>query len=473
MEAEKELKENIHPSKVKKRVVDLTEGSIWKKLIIFAFPIMCSNLLQQLYNTVDSLVVGRFVGHTALAAVGATGSLTSLIIGFFMGMGTGSGVVISQYYGAKDHKNLEKSVHTAMAVALIFGVVLGVIGVIISPFLLELMNTPDDVLDQAVVYLRIYFGGVITLTVYNIGSGILRAVGDSKRPLYYLVVSGIANVFFNLLFVCVFHMGVAGVAWGTILSQLLSCILVIGNLVRCKDSYQLQIRRIRIEKEIFWRIAKIGLPAGVQSMVISLSNIVIQSKVNIFGSVAMAGYSAANRIDGFVYMPLNALSLAMTTFTAQNLGARKMERAKHGTRTAIIMGLIAIIATGWTAVLCARPLVSLFSSEENVISYGIRTITGLGGGYFLFTFNDILAGVIRGAGNATVPMIISIFNMCIVRILWLTILLPIWQDFNLVLICYPLTWGLSSLCYVIYYKKGHWLKHWQEEVHYIKEKQTK
>ncbi len=203
-----EAKEEISgEKKTDKRVVDLTEGSIWKKLIIFAFPIMCSNLFQQLYNTVDSLVVGRFVGHTALAAVGATGSLTGLIIGFFMGMGTGSGVVISQYYGAKDHKNLEKSVHTAMAVALIFGIVLGIIGIIISPFLLQLMNTPDDVMDQAVLYLRIYFGGVITLTVYNIGSGILRAVGDFKRPLYYLIVSGIANVVFNLLFVCVFNTG--------------------------------------------------------------------------------------------------------------------------------------------------------------------------------------------------------------------------------------------------------------------------
>ncbi len=470
---EEEEVANCTQSKVqKKRVIDLTQGSIWKNLIIFAFPIMCANLFQQLYNTVDSLVVGQFVGHTALAAVGATGSLTGLVIGFFMGMGTGSGVVISQYYGAKDHVNLEKSVHTAMAIAIAFGIILGVIGIIISPFLLTLMNTPDDVMDQAVLYLRIYFGGVITLTVYNIGSGILRAVGDSKRPLYYLIVSGIANVVFNLLFVCVFNMGVAGVAWGTILSQLLSCILVIINLVKCTDSYRLDLRRIRFDKEIFFRIAKIGLPAGVQSMVISLSNIVIQSKVNIFGSVAMAGYSAANRIDGFVYMPLNALSLAMTTFTAQNLGARKMHRAKKGTRTAIIMGLIVIIAAGWTAALFARPLIGLFSSEEDVIIYGVRTITVLGGGYFLFTFNDILAGVIRGAGNATVPMIISIFNMCIVRILWLTILLPIWQDFNLVLVCYPLTWGLSSLCYLIYYKKGHWLKHWQEEVHYVKETQT-
>lgn len=470
---EEEEVANCTQSKVqKKRVIDLTQGSIWKNLIIFAFPIMCANLFQQLYNTVDSLVVGQFVGHTALAAVGATGSLTGLVIGFFMGMGTGSGVVISQYYGAKDHVNLEKSVHTAMAIAIAFGIILGVIGIIISPFLLTLMNTPDDVMDQAVLYLRIYFGGVITLTVYNIGSGILRAVGDSKRPLYYLIVSGIANVVFNLLFVCVFNMGVAGVAWGTILSQLLSCILVIINLVKCTDSYRLDLKRIRFDKEIFFRIAKIGLPAGVQSMVISLSNIVIQSKVNIFGSVAMAGYSAANRIDGFVYMPLNALSLAMTTFTAQNLGARKMHRAKKGTRTAIIMGLIVIIAAGWTAALFARPLIGLFSSEEDVIIYGVRTITVLGGGYFLFTFNDILAGVIRGAGNATVPMIISIFNMCIVRILWLTILLPIWQDFNLVLVCYPLTWGLSSLCYLIYYKKGHWLKHWQEEVHYVKETQT-
>lgn len=464
------LKSTKGPNKAG-RVVDLTSGLIWKRLIMFALPIMWANLFQQLYNTVDSLVVGQFVGHTALAAVGATGPLTGLIIGFFMGMGTGSGVVISQYYGAKEHENLEKSVHTAMAVALVFGIVLGVLGILVSPLLLELMNTPDDVMDQAVLYLRIYFGGVITLTVYNIGSGILRAIGDSKRPLYYLIISGIANIVLNLLFVCVFQMGVAGVAWGTILSQLLSCILVIINLVRCTDEYRLVLSKIRFDKEIFIRIAKIGLPAGVQSMVISLSNIVIQSKVNIFGSTAMAGYSAANRIDGFVYMPLNALSLAMTTFTAQNLGAGNMERAKKGTKTAIIMGLVVMIAAGWTAVLFSRPLIGLFSNEENVIAYGIQTITVLGGTYFLFTFNDILAGVIRGAGNAVVPMIISIFNMCIIRILWLTIILSIWQEYYLVLVCYPLTWGLSSLCYFIYYKKGHWLKSWQK-VQYVKGKEA-
>ncbi|MCI8633382.1 MAG: MATE family efflux transporter [Lachnospiraceae bacterium] len=447
----------------KARTVNLIEGSIWKGLILFSLPLMASNLFQQFYNTMDSLVVGQFVGSTALAAVGSTGSLSFLVIGFFMGFGTGSGVIIAQHYGAKEPEEVSKSVHTAMALAIFFGIVLGVVGILIAPGLLKLMNTPDDVMDQAVLYLRIYFGGVITLTVYNIGSGIMRAVGDSKRPLYYLVISGITNVVLNLVFVIVFHLGVAGVALATIASQLLSSVLVVRDLMRTQESYRLELRKIRFHKEILLKIAKIGIPAGVQSMVISLSNIVIQSKINIFGSDAMAGQAAAQRIDGFVYMPLNAFSLAMTTFTAQNLGAGKFDRVHRGTKTAMLLGLISTIALGWSAALLARPLVGLFTDKEEVLYYGIRSVLVLGGTYFTFVFNDILAGVIRGAGNAVVPMTISIFNMCIVRILWLTIILSIWKNYYLVLVCYPMTWTLSSLCYIIYYFKGKWREPWKQK----------
>lgn len=447
----------------KSRSVSLTEGSIFKGLLIFSLPLMASNLFQQFYNTMDSLVVGQFVGSTALAAVGSTGSLSFLLIGFFMGFGTGSGVIIAQHYGARDHEGVSKSVHTAMALAIVFGIVLGIVGAIVAPMLLTLMNTPENVMAQATLYLRIYFGGIITMTIYNIGSGIMRAVGDSKRPLYYLIIAGITNVLLNLLFVIVFKMGVAGVALATIASQLLSAILVVRDLMRTHESYRLELKKIRFHKDILIRIAKIGIPAGIQSMVISLSNIVIQSKINIFGSAAMAGQAAAQRIDGFVYMPLNAFSLAMTTFTAQNLGAGKYDRVHKGTRTAMLMGLVSTIGLGWTAALLAKQLVGLFSGEADVISYGMKSVMVLGGTYFLFVFNDILAGVIRGAGNATVPMIISIFNMCIVRILWLTIVLPIWQNYYLVLVCYPMTWALSSLFYIIYYLRGKWKDPWKEK----------
>ena len=444
------------------RVANLTEGTIWKELVLFALPLMASNLFQQLYNTADSLVVGRFVGSTALAAVGSTGSITGLVIAFFMGMGTGSGVVISQYYGARDYDNLHKSVHTAVALAIAFGIGLAIIGVILTPYMLRWMGTPDDVMGQATEYLSIYFAGIISLTVYNIGSGILRAVGDSKRPLYYLIVAGITNVVLNLVFVIVFNMGVAGVAWATIASQVLSSILVIANLMRSQGPFRLVLKDIRFHKSILLQIAKIGLPAGVQSMVISLSNIVIQSRINLFGSAAMAGHSAASRIDSFVYMPLNAISLATTTFVAQNLGARKMDRVKKGTTTSILLGLGVTIAVGWIAALISEPLIRLFSDEQPVIDYGVQSLRIRCIRISIFVFTDVLAGVIRGSGNAVVPMTISMVNMCFVRILWLIVAMQFWYDYNVVVFSYPLTWGLASLCYFIYYKKGNWLKKWKE-----------
>ena len=448
---------------VKAKNMNLTEGTIWKQIVLFAFPLMCSNLFQQLYNTADTMVVGRFVGSTALAAVGSTGSVTGLLVGFFIGMGTGSGVVISQYYGAKDYENLHKSVHTALALAIVFGIVLGILGVVLSPTLLRWMGTPDDVMDQAVLYLRINFIGLITLTVYNIGAGILRAIGDSKRPLYYLVISGVTNVVLNLLFVVVFKMGVAGVSVATICSQLLSSILVLHNLSKAAGPYRLDFKAIRFHKDIFFKIAKIGLPAGVQSMVISLSNIVIQSKINAFGSAAMAGHSAASRVDAFVYMPMNAISLATTTFAAQNLGARRLDRVKKGTRTSIMLGMGITIVVGWAASLAAEPIIKMFAEEQEVIDYGIMSLQIRCMTYFLFCMTDVLGGVIRGSGNAVIPMCISLTNMCVIRIIWLVIATAIWNDFSVVVITYQLTWTLTSLCYLIYYLKGNWMKKWEVE----------
>lgn len=448
-------------SALRRRNIDLTKGNIWTQLVIFALPLMASNLFQTLYNTADTLVVGRFVGPTALAAVGSTGSITGLIIGFFMGMGTGSGVIISQAYGERNDEAVEKGVHTAIAVAIVLGIGLGLIGVILSPLMLKWMSTPEDVLDQAVLYLRINFLGLISLTVYNISAGILRAIGDSKRPFYYLVISGITNVILNLIFVLVFHLGVAGVALATIASQVLSSVLALHNLTHTDGSYRLHLKQIRIDWPTFRKILKIGVPAGVQSMVISLSNIVIQSQINVFGSAAMAGHSAASRIDSFVYMPLNAVSLSTTTFVAQNLGAGQLERAKKGATTALILGALVTIGIGMTAVLLRTPLIKLFTTDAEVIRFGVMSLTIRCATYFLFTGTDVLSGTIRGAGNAVVPMCISLVNMCVIRIIWLMIAIPIWHEFWVVVVCYPITWFLASACYIIYYARGTWLNRWR------------
>ncbi len=447
---------------LRRRYIDLTQGSIWKQLIIFALPLMASNLFQTLYNTADTLVVGRFVGPTALAAVGSTGSVTGLIIGFFMGMGTGSGVIISQAFGERNDEAVEKGVHTAIAVAIVLGIGLGLLGVVLSPLMLRWMGTPDDVIEEATLYLRINFIGLISLTVYNMSAGILRAIGDSKRPFYYLVISGITNVLLNLLFVITFRMGVAGVALATIISQVLSSALALHNLIHADGPYRLHLKQIHIDWPTFFKILKIGIPAGVQSMVISLSNIVIQSQVNVFGSAAMAGNSAAGRIDAFVYMPLNAISLSTTTFVAQNLGAGKLDRAKKGARTALLLGSLITLGIGLLAALFRTPLVSMFTTEPEVIAFGALSVGIRCATYFLFAGTDVLSGTIRGAGNAVVPMVISLVNMCLIRIIWLLIAIPIWHEFWVVVACYPITWFLASACYLIYYLHGGWLKKWKE-----------
>lgn len=445
----------------KARNIDLTQGTIWKQLLLFALPLMASSLFQQLYNTMDSLIVGRFVGPTALAAVGSTGSLNGLVIGFFMGMGTGAGVIVSQTFGARDYEGVQRSVHTALWTAGVLGIVLGIIGYFITPAMLTWMQTPDDVFDQAVLYLRINFAGLITLTVYNMGAGILRAVGDSKRPLYYLITAGVTNVILNFIFVVFFHMGVAGVALATVISQLLSAVLVLLNLYHTHGIYKLHFKEIKPHRQTLWRIVRIGIPAGVQSMVISLSNIVIQSNINVFGSAAMAGNSAAGRIDAFVYLPTNSLALGVTTFVAQNVGAGKLDRVKKGVTTCMLLGFGITLGLGLLAILIRRPLIGMFTSDEEVMAYGILSMTIRCGTYFLFVPTDTLSGVIRGSGNAVVPMIISLVNMCLVRLVWLWIAIPIWHEFWVVNVCYPITWTLASLCYLLYYR-GFAKKHYEK-----------
>ena len=440
-----------------KRMITMTEGSIEKRVIQFAIPILLSNLLQQMYNTLDTIVVGRFVGSTALAAVGSTTALINLIIGFYMGLSTGAGVVVAQYYGAKNDEQLHKTVHTGMAISLASAVIIAVVGVVGAPFFLRWMGTPDDVMALAVSYLRIMFGGVIFMTLYNMGSGILRAIGDSTRPLIYLAVCAVLNVGLNLIFVIVFEMGVNGVAWATIIAQSISAALVLYNLIHTKEAYQLHPTKIRFHRDVFGRIVSIGIPAGVQSMVISFSNVVVQSNVNSFGSVTMAAFAASGKIDAFIYMVANALGLTATTFVGQNIGAKQYERVRTGVKHIIVLAMGSVAAFGGLVALLAPMLVGLVNSEPDVAAIGAVQLRYLALTYWILAVPEVLSGSIRGSGISLVPMLISMIGMCGFRLVWLAIVMPIFRDFRVASVCYVVSWVLTASTYLIYVKKSGWM----------------
>lgn len=326
--------------KQKTKQVIMTEGVIWKQLLAFSMPLLVGNLFQQLYNTVDSIVVGNFIGSEALAAVGSSNSLINLIIGMFMGIATGAGVIISQYYGAKDDQKLHWAVHTCMALSLIGGTLLIVLGVLLSPLILKWMGTPEEVMPNSVAYLRIFFCGSLFNLVYNMGAGVLRAVGDSRRPLYYLCVSSVVNIILDMVFVVVFHMGTAGVGYATVIAQAVSSVLTVRTLMKTEDSYRLVPSEIRIDRRMMKRILKLGIPSGIQQSIISLSNVIVQANINGFGAAAMAGYGAYSKVDGFAMLPLQSFCMASTTFTGQNIGAKKAKRVKDGMFQGIAISLI-------------------------------------------------------------------------------------------------------------------------------------
>lgn len=434
----------------------MTEGNIVKQLILFSIPLLIGNLFQQLYNTVDSIVVGNYVGSQALAAVGTCTPLVNLLIGFFMGVAAGAGVIISRFFGARKTEELSQAIHSFSAFTLILGVIMTVIGVVFSSFFLKLIGTPADIFQDADTYLKIYFGGVLFTMIYNSGSGILRAVGDSKRPLYFLAISSIVNVVLDLVFVIYFDMGTAGVAWATLIATAISSILVVFVLVTTKHEYRLVIKDIKIHKPILMEIIKIGIPSGLQQMIVSFSNTMVQSYVNSFNSAAIAGFSSANKFDNFLSLPTQSFSLSITTFVGQNLGANKIERVKHGVRTCIILSLIVVVLLGVPAFLFAEECISIFVKEPTVIQIGSTMMRTMIPFYFALCFTQVLTGAIRGAGVTTVPMFAAIFCYCIVRQLILAIFMPIVKSVNLVFWSYSLTWSLCAIILIIYYKKGHW-----------------
>lgn len=400
----------------------MIKGSILKQLINFAFPLLLGNLFQQLYNTVDSVIVGQFIGNEALAAINSSVPIINLLISFIIGISVGAGVVISQYYGARKKEKLHDAVHTTLAFSFVSGLIFTFIGITASPLILKLMGTPDNVLIQSNTYLKIYFSGILGVILYNMTSGILRAVGDSKRPLYFLIVSSILNIFLDLLFVIVFHMGVAGVAIATSIAQFTSAILTFLVLIKSNEEYAVKIRDIKFNKIQLYKIIKLGLPTGLQNTIVSFSNTIVQANINSFGDLAMAGCGSYSKIDGFAILPVMSFSMALTTFVGQNLGAKEYDRVKKGSKVGILLSLTTTILIIAILNIFTPSLLKFFSSDENVIYYGTLMMRILSPAYIFLSLSHAFTGILRGAGLTKIPMFVMISCWCIFRITWITIL---------------------------------------------------
>lgn len=435
----------------------MTEGSIWKKILFFSIPLILGNLFQQLYNTVDSVIVGRFIGSSALAAVSCGGSVINLLIGFCIGASAGAGVVIAQAYGAQDKEGVKKAVHTTIAIAIVAGIIVTVAGIFLIPSMLRLMGTPAEVYQDAVVYLQVYFGGMLFSVIYNMAAGILNAVGNSRRSLIYLMVAAISNIFLDLLFVVVFQMGVVGVALATDISQLLSCIFILRFLIRSKESYRVYPKEIKFYPGLPSKIIKIGLPTGIQNIVIALSNVIIQSSINSFGTIVMAGFASYVKIDGFNFLPVMSFSMAATTFTGQNIGGERYDRVKRGMKVSLAMGIGYTICTGILLMVFAPQVMGIFTTSQEVIDCGVYMMKFFCPFYAVLAYIHIMAGTIRGTGKTLPPMLIILFSLCVFRIIWIATAVPkIGELYGLIMV-YPLSFGVGAILTTIYAIKGKWM----------------
>lgn len=444
---------------MEKQTTLMTEGSILKKIFFFSVPLILGNLFQQLYNTVDSIIVGNYVenGKAALAAVGSSTSTISLLIAFSQGAAVGAGVIIAQYLGAGNKKKLEEAVHTSMGIAVVLGIILTVLGMCGSSTILRWMNTPEDVIGQSDLYLKIYFAGVVFNVIYNMGAGILNAAGNSKRSLIYLCYASVINIVLDLLFIRGLGMGVEGAAIATDISQIASGVFVIAFLMRTNEDYRIQLRKVRIHKKMAADIIKIGLPTGIQNMVISFSNILVQSSVNSYGSSAMAGFGAYLKVDGFNILPVMSFSMAVTTFTGQNCGAGKIDRVKKGMWVTMVMGIVYTIATGCLILIFREPIMRLFTKDKTVMEYGIHAMYYFCPFYFLLSIMHSLAGTIRGAGKSIQPMVILLISLCVFRIIWIISVLPGFSTIDGIYVLYPLSWILGVILMTAYALRGKWL----------------
>lgn len=440
----------------------ITEGSIFGQLLLFFFPILFGTFFQQLYNTADAMVVGRFVGKQALAAVGgSTSTLINLLVGFFVGLSSGATVVISQFYGARKADKVHWAVHTSIAFSVIGGIIFMIVGLVGSPWALETMKTPEDVMGHAVVYIRIYFLGIIVNLVYNMGAGILRAVGDSRRPLYFLIASCFTNIILDVLLVAVLRMGVAGAALATITSQLLSAILVVRALMKTDDMYKLEWKKVRIDQRMLQRIVRIGIPAGMQSVMYNISNVIIQAGVNTLGTDNVTAWATYGKVDGLYWMMINALGISATTFVGQNFGAGRLDRVRKGAGACMVIGVVLTASVGVVLYNGGHLLVELFTTDRQVQAISMDLLHFMVPTFITYIAIEILSGTLRGVGDAWMPLVITGIGVCAVRVLWIMFVLPHYHTIIGAAFCYPLTWSLTTVAFVIYYYIFSSLRRWK------------
>lgn len=437
--------------------IDMVNGPLLGKIIKFAIPLMLSGILQLFFNAADIVVVGRFAGSTAMAAVGSTGSLINLIVNVFMGLSVGTNVLVARYYGARDYKNLEETVHTSVFASIVCGCILIFVGIFLAKPMLTLMGSPEDVIDQATLYVRIYFGGMPAMMLYNFGAAILRSVGDTKRPLYFLTISGVLNVGLNLILVIVFDMGVAGVGIATVVSQCLAAVLVLICLVKSDAPYRVELKKLHIYKSKLLEMIRIGLPAGMQGTVFSISNVLIQSSINSFGSVVMAGSTAAGNIEGFVYTAMNSFYQTSLSFTGQNMGAKKYDRVSKIMRLCVMCVTVVGIVLGGLCTLCGETLLSIYTSDPEVVAYGMERMLLVCLPYFLCGIMDTLVGSMRGMGYSILPMIVSLAGACGLRVVWILTVFAADPTLPTLFVSYPISWAVTALthfvCYLVAYNK--------------------
>ena len=437
--------------------IDMTSGSIWKCMVSFAIPVFIGHLFQQLYNTADSIIVGNFVGKEALAAVSSSGHLIFMMTGFFMGLCMGAGVIISRYLGARDFEKMQKTIHTAVAFALCCGATLSVLGLWLAPKLLVLMKTPENVLPLSITYFRIFFFGSFFSLTYNVCAGILQAVGDSKSPLKFLIIASITNIILDLVFVGVFHWGVAGAAAATVISQMLSAVMGFRKLVKSEGYYKLHLNKIRFDLSRLKEILHQGIPSGINNSIISIANVVVQSNINAFGDTAMAGCGSYSKIEGFIFIPIMSFAMAITTFIGQNLGAGNHERALKGSRFGILAAVVSAEILGVILWLTCPWVIPLFNDDPAVVAIGVNQMRTESLFFFTLAFAHAVSAVMRGAGRAKMPMYTMLLCWCIIRVTYITVAVKFFPVIETVYWAYPLTWFLSCIIFAFYYFKGNWL----------------
>ena len=436
----------------------ITEGVIWKQLLLFFFPIVLGTFFQQLYNTADAIIVGKAVGKEALAAVGgSTGTLISLLVGFFVGLASGASVIIAQLFGARRAQDVSRAVHTTMAMALSSGALLTVVGLLFSSTVLEWMGTPQEVMTYALPYLSIYFLGMIPQLVYNIGSGVLRAVGDSRRPMLFLICAALTNIVLDIILVLGLELGVRGAAIATVLSQVVSAVLILVSLCHAQPVYRLSFGKIRFHGDMLRRIVRIGLPAGLQSVMYSLSNLIIQASVNGFGTDVMAAWTAYGKIDGLYWMTVSAFGVAITTFAGQNFGAQRYDRMRRSVRVCLGMAAGLTVFMSALILMIGRPMLGMFTDDAHVVETGMSIIRLIVPMWITYLCIEILSGAMRGAGDSLMPTLMTLAGVCLMRVFWVTVVVPRVHRLPVLMLSYPITWVITSIMFIIYYLRGRWL----------------